>query len=91
MAIYQVCVYILGPPAHMFLLEATHPLSVGGFDFPLRIHVNLQRAPIPSRGHCARPPPQGTVAAAQLIQIYMLEYTTTLRRIHLLFPIRAGQ
>jgi hypothetical protein len=34
----QMCANVLGTPAHVFLLEATHALRNGTFDLTLRSH-----------------------------------------------------
>src|SRR5947207_1141326 len=44
----QVSVNILGPSAHVFLLESRDTLANGGFDFPLRFHRDLQSMSVPS-------------------------------------------
>src|SRR5207244_8005358 len=33
---------VLGPPAHVFLLEARHPVADGGLDFALGFHAAIE-------------------------------------------------
>src|SRR5436190_1573967 len=45
----QVGVNVLGPTAHVFLLEAGHPFADGGLDFSLAFHGEFEGAPIATR------------------------------------------
>ena len=45
----QVGVNVLGPAAHVFLLEAADPFADGGFDFSLRFHGDRRKVPMRSR------------------------------------------
>src|SRR5205814_1594757 len=38
----QVGVNIFGPPAHVFLLEASHPVADGGLNFALGFHADIE-------------------------------------------------
>jgi hypothetical protein len=52
----RVGVDVLGPPAHVLLLEARDPLADGGLDLPLRFHGDLERAPAPGQRRHGRGP-----------------------------------
>jgi hypothetical protein len=55
----QVRADILGSPAHVFLLEPTHPLADSGLDFPLCFHSDLESVPVAVGRPHYRPAPEG--------------------------------